>query len=1032
MDKEANNIKSKNNNEQSQLNSSFVLEKSNRTSKLGKNGSTVKSYDKKNLSTINKNRIKQTITEDKEKEDFIPLYNKKNFNININNKINNIKQDNSEYTTPYISSLTQTNFMDIRSPKFGSRNISLDNIINKQILENSAFRSMKNIPLSPSTNVLSTDNNTLVLNTEKSSPKFSNKMNKVRDDYIDFLQKHIEDYSKNNTKLDTNNKEFLKKFNDLIQDNRLLNKTLNERTNNLSKIVEENLYIKGELEKSILINQKNLQKMAFYEEQLKLFKSNNDNYQKIIMELKQHNEQLNLNLVKIKNTSEENKKKSEEKYKNEIEEIKKSMEDKIQTGDKNYEAKIKALTDEIKILKEKNTELEKELQSKENVIQLMYKDNEKLTNQNNLNSIQLAQNEKEINELKIIIKHKENLINTLKSKDVEKEKVFFNNSGSSLKLENSELISENITKLITDNEENRMKIEYLKDKIKTIDEIEKKYSELVKGKKNTVIIPDKIHVNVNKELDQRTPRERKYNNKNHKFYTSVNIKEELKNNIKVNKKDKDNDKKKTHLASSSLPSSNSSNIVNINGVKVRKNMVIKEIKYFKDKNKSEIEGENESKSVRTNNNKNKSVIVLKKAVKQNVEELGMKPSEGVNKNNISFRGRSYYKKGLAKQKTFDEIENKILNEKELEDTKDEIEESLREMENKQFFTQRKKNLNYSEDQVAFEHKDKNKKENNISNYLYGIDRNDFLHTFDISNKIWLEKIKILDLDLDGESDSFRTDYQYEGTILYNTLEGLFILTGENTDTLYYYDSLNNSIYKICKFNNSHNNGSLMYDEDDKILYVFGGKNINSCEYYSFYDKKIFDLPDLITDRANASFIISNNKIFGFFGFSYGKDSYANTIEYINFKKKDKWIELDNIKFLKNDIMFDIESASTMYYKQNMNRILIYSGIQGEDEDFVTEYYLIYDVKKNTMDKINKWDMNQYKYINQKWKDYEIKDNDPKGFHFAKNSRFMTLPESCVPEGYSGDDIIDILIDYKNNVHFVLQDNQKIDVYRGSM
>ena len=45
---------------------------------------------------------------------------------------------------------------------------------------------------------------------------------------------------------------------------------------------------------------------------------------------------------------------------------------------------------------------------------------------------------------------------------------------------------------------------------------------------------------------------------------------------------------------------------------------------------------------------------------------------------------------------------------------------------------------------------------------------------------------------------------------------------------------------------------------------------------------------------------------------------------------------------------------------------------------------------------------------------------------------MTLPESCVPEGYSGDDIIDILIDYKNNVHFILQDNQKIDVYRGSM
>jgi len=1027
MDKEANNIKSKNNNEQSKLNSSFVGQKSNRSSKLSKNGNTVKSYDKKNLSTINKNRTKQTIIEEKEKEDFIPFYNKKNFNINIDNKLSNIKLDDRE-VAPYISSLTQTNFMG--SPRVGSRNISLDNFINKQLLEHSAFRSMKNIPLSPSTNVLSSDNNGFMVLTEKSSPKLSNKMNQIRDDYIDFLQKQFEDNSKNNPKLDSNNKEFLKKFNDLIQDNRLLNKTLNERTNNLSKVVEENLYIKAELEKSILINQKNTQKMAFYEEQLKLFKSNNDNYQKILNELKQHNEQLNLNLVKIKNTNEENKKKSEEKFKNEMDEIKKNMEDKIQTGDKNYEIKIKALSEEIKTLKEKNSELEKELQNKENVIQLMYKDNEKLTNQNNLNNIKLMQNEKEINDLKIIIKHKENLINTLKSKDVEKEKVFFNNSGSSLKLENSELISENITKLITDNEENRMKIEYLKDKIKTIDEIEKKYSELVKGKKNTVVVPDKIHVNINKEMDQKTPRERKYNNKNHKFYTSVSIKEELKNNIRVNKKDKDGEKKKTHLASTSLPNSKSGNLVNINGVKVRKNMVIKEIKYFKDKNKSQIESETDSK--KTNNNKNKSVIVLKKAVKQNAEELGIKSSEGVNKNNISFRGRSYYKLGLAKQKTFDEIENKILNEKELEDTKDDIEESLREMDKKQFYTQRKKYLNYSDDQVAFERKDKNKKGNNISYYLYGIDRNDFLHTFDISNKIWLEKKKILDLNLEGKSDSFRTDYQYEGTILYNTLKGIFILTGENTDALYYYDSMNNSISKICKFNNSHNNGSLMYDEDDKCLYAFGGKNINSCEYYSFNDKKIYDLPDLIIDRANASFIISNNKIFGFFGFSYGKDSYANTIEYINYKKKDRWIELDNIKFLKNNIKFDIESASTMYYKQNMNKILIYSGIQGEDEDFITEYYLIYDVKKNTMDKINKWDMNQYKYINQKWKDYEIKDNDPKGFHFAKNSRFISLPENCVPEGYNEDDIIDILIDYKNNIHIILQDNQKINVYRGSM
>ena len=122
----------------------------------------------------------------------------------------------------------------------------------------------------------------------------------------------------------------------------------------------------------------------------------------------------------------------------------------------------------------------------------------------------------------------------------------------------------------------------------------------------------------------------------------------------------------------------------------------------------------------------------------------------------------------------------------------------------------------------------------------------------------------------------------------------------------------------------------------------------------------------------------------------------------------------------------------MYYKQNTNQILIYSGIQGDDEDFITEHYLLYDVKNNTMDKINKWNLKQYKYMSNSWKDYEIKSDDPKGFHFAKNSRFILMPKNCIPEGYNENDKIDILIDYKNNVHFIVQDKKKIDIYRGEI
>ena len=122
----------------------------------------------------------------------------------------------------------------------------------------------------------------------------------------------------------------------------------------------------------------------------------------------------------------------------------------------------------------------------------------------------------------------------------------------------------------------------------------------------------------------------------------------------------------------------------------------------------------------------------------------------------------------------------------------------------------------------------------------------------------------------------------------------------------------------------------MYDTNSDCLYVFGGKRITACEYYSFRDKKVYNLPDLITDRANASFIISNNKIFGFFGFCYSKNNYARNIEYMDLNSKDRWFELKNIEFLTGGISFDTESVSTMYYRQNPNEILIYCGIQGDD------------------------------------------------------------------------------------------------------
>ena len=977
----------------------------------------------------NKNKYQNGITSDQNSKKYLSK-NSTNYQFRatkFNNNINSFEPDDGNNNKSSNGNNAQRDSKYESKRNFYNRNNSMSNISNRMV--NSNFNNnLENVIFSNNNNIMLIDKN-VSYNSERLDTRNAIKINKLKDEYIDFLQKEYEDKSKNNFKLDLSNKELLKKCNELILDNRILNEALNDKSSKLNKLTEESANMKKEYNKSMANFRSLQQKVKIYEDQLNLFKTNNANNEKIIRELKQQNAQVNINLKNVKSEYEEKLKKAEEKYKNEIEENKKNLEalynNKIQGDDKNVknENKIKSLMEEIGSLKEKNKEMIKDLQSKESTIELMYKDNQKLTNEINLKQGKLDQSYKQINDLKVIIKHKESIINTFKMTEMENDRLFSNksNSCSFVKFDNSEIISENLTRLINENEENRMKLEVLNNRIKSIDEIRKKYHNLVKDNKTMTLTG---HYSFNSRNSANHKKDKLNNSKNNKNNSQDEI--DLKSETYTINKELNQTVKKPFYSSLSINTLNNSTI------------------------KSQMKNDKTIKTyiIDTQNDKNEQKI--KKNILENDKTKMANTSDKfypVDNRNISFKGRNFYKKNenknkrLVRQITFEgEETQKKMHKRELEENeRDEFIDSVGDFNEKKINTYRPKNLTFSGNEIINEQnteqlinttKGENKEASSF--YLYGIDRNDFFHIFDIKKKIWLENKKVFNLLLDDRSDTFKKDYQYEGTLLYNTLKGVYILTGENTDTLYFFNSKTNLISKICKFNSSHNNGSLMYDDYDNCLYVLGGKNITSCEYYSFNDKKIYNLPDLNIDRANSSFIISNNKIFGFFGFSYEKDDYVKTIEYIDYNKKDRWIELDNITLIKNDIYLNVESVSTMYYKQNMNKILIYSGIQGEDEDFITEYYLIYDVKNNTMDKINKWDMNQYKYMNQKWKEYEIKDNDPKGFHFAKNSRFILLPESCVPEGYSGDDIIDILIDYKNNVHFIIQEKHKIDIYRGEI
>ena len=949
------------------------------------------------------------------------------------------------------------------------KNIKSPKIINKN---------MKNINLNNNINIsnISTKNSSAGLNdnmsynTEPFDSKYTFKINKIKDDYIDFLQKEFEDNTKKSVKLDSNNKELLKKCDDLIHDNRILNNTLNDRTSKLNKIIQENLMVKTELDKCLLTNQKNQQKLEFYEEQFNLFKTSNENYQKIINELKEQNEQLNLNLIEVQKTNKENLKKTEDNFKTQLKEekqnTKKELEEfynnKMSEEKEKNDKKTQGFMEQIKELQDKNKEIMSELTKKEGMLDLACKENEKLTNENNLFRTQLDQYSRQIGELNTIIKHKDNIINNLKQENLNNDK-FLNKSSSCsmVKFDGSEYINENISKLITDNEENKMKIELLNDKLKSIDEIERKYNEIMNGSRNLTLSEklafhmnsnspknSNIHFNYNTINDvknstyQKKPANKSYN-KNiispKKLQLQVgDFSDAISPIIGKNKYDKT---EYNRLNKDLTPKTKNGNNVIVYTSNITRDNKRKKESGVKEKNKINVDREikvtKKGNKVPENNKKDTIINNISNPVISRTRKAEIKTTP--------MKGR-YYNKNGDDNLNKNIKDRKVSHGKELELEKDEVKESIREMNRKKNYTHKPKNLNYSLDEIEYEQRngeqilslarmhtdrdeDENKNNQGVTYYLYGIDRNDVLHIFDVNNKQWLDTKKISDLV--DKSDTFKKDYQYEGTLLYNTLIGVYILTGEKTDTLYFLNSQTNTISKICKFNNCHDNGSLMYDKNSNCLYVFGGKKITSCEYYSFSNKKVYKLPNLIMDRANASFIISNNKIYGFFGFSYGKNNYAGTIEYLDYTKKDKWVELKNIQFLKKDISFDTESVSTMYYRQNPNQILIYCGIQGEDEDFVTDYYLLYDAKNNTMDKINKWNIQQYKSLGKRWKNYNLKKNDPKGFHFAKNSRFILLPKGSY-EGYNERDPIDIMIDYKNNVHYILQEKQKIDIYRSDL
>lgn len=316
-------------------------------------------------------------------------------------------------------------------------------------------------------------------------------------------------------------------------------------------------------------------------------------------------------------------------------------------------------------------------------------------------------------------------------------------------------------------------------------------------------------------------------------------------------------------------------------------------------------------------------------------------------------------------------------------------------------------------------------DNNDNMYLFGIDEKNNLIQFDIS----LKQFSIFSIyEIKDISRTFSSDYNYNSSIILNTLKGLYILSGKGTNILYFYCAKTKSISKICTFAYEHNNGSLLFDKNKNRIFAFSGKKVNKCEYFSFKEEKIIEMGELNTDRVYASYTLSNNKILCFFGYSYNRKQYLNNIEIIDYDKLNKW----DIKYINTKIDFNIERCANIIYNNNKNEIYLYIERKNYELNLIKRTINIYDINKNEI--IKKKNIEGVEHFKEKSLrkcliDEKKEKNSNREFFFEKHFNFLELPKEMNNNYFdNSNDNIAVILDNKNNAHYFYKNELKFEVY----
>ena len=273
--------------------------------------------------------------------------------------------------------------------------------------------------------------------------------------------------------------------------------------------------------------------------------------------------------------------------------------------------------------------------------------------------------------------------------------------------------------------------------------------------------------------------------------------------------------------------------------------------------------------------------------------------------------------------------------------------------------------------------------NKDSFYLYTITKEGELLEFDLIEK----KYKLIDTNQIKDWKIFIQEYIsfHEGSLLLNTFQGLFILTGKNHKNLFYYSKKYNSISKISTFNSSHKYGGLILTPNCENIIAIGGET-REVEILNIENGQIQKLPNLLTKRINSAFCFIGNKLFALFG------KFNNQIELLDIINKKNW---ELIKLKKHD-----------------NKMLTFEGLAGIPIA-KNEILFVGNINNNKLMKFN---------YDKMCIEYEDIDMQNKNKYFFDKDKYFNNFINFEKVGKDGNYLNQFVgIDSKGNIHYFNSD-----------